>query len=174
MEKTHFSKHLIKKVLLAGLVAGTIDIIAAFIDAWFSFHATPQKVLNGIAGGAIGEENATGSFLMVVFGLLIHFVIVYSYTFFFYFIYPGSKRIIGNNIVLGILYGLFIWATMRFIVLPALSQVQFAPFRIIKAFKPMLILIGAIGIPLSLMMNKLIQPSQERRKDFIEIENPML
>jgi len=174
MAKIHFSKLLIKKILLAGLIAGTIDIIAAFIDAWFSFHATPQKVLNGIAGGAIGEENAAGSFLMMIFGLLIHFFIVYSYTFFFYFIYPGLKKIIRSNIVLGILYGLFIWATMRFIILPTLSQVQFAPFKITKAFKPMLILIGAIGIPLSLMMSRIIKLPKASGNNFIEIENPMI
>jgi magnesium-transporting ATPase (P-type) len=130
-------------------------------------------VLNGIAGGAIGSENANGSFLMIVFGLLIHFFIVYSYTFFLYMGYPILRKVIGNTILIGILYGLFIWATMRFIVLPTLSQVQFAPFKITKAFKPMLILIGAIGIPLSLMMNRITRPPQERRKDFIEIENPM-
>jgi magnesium-transporting ATPase (P-type) len=173
MRKNIFSPPIIKKVLFAGLVVGILDIIAAFIDAWFSFHSKPDEVLNGIAGGAIGKENADGSFFMIVFGLLIHFFIVYSYTFFFYMLYPVIKKAIRSNIVTGILYGLFIWATMRFIILPNLSQVQFAPFKITKAFKPMLILIGAIGIPLSLMMNRITQPPQEKRKDFIEIENPM-
>jgi len=173
MRENFFSPPLIKKVLVAGLIVGTLDIIAAFIDASLSFHSTPGKVLNGIAGGAIGSENADGSFLMIVFGLLIHFFIVYSYTFSFYFIYPSIKKVIGNNIGIGILYGLFIWATMRFIVLPTLSQVQFAPFKITKAFKPMLILIGAIGIPLSVMMSSIFKLPEKIKNNFVKAENSL-
>jgi hypothetical protein len=174
MVKGRFSKPLIQKIVIAGLVAGTLDIIAAFIDAWLSFNVTPGKVLNGIAAGAIGKENADGSFFMMAFGLLIHFFIVYSYTFFLYLIYPFLKSVFKFNIIIGILYGLFIWVTMRFIVLPVLSQVEFAPFRIVKAFKPMLILIGAIGIPLSLMISIIAKPNQPERNNFIDIENPMI
>jgi hypothetical protein len=174
MGKGRFSKPLIQKIVIAGLIAGTLDIIAAFIDAWLSFNATPGKVLNGIAAGAIGKENANGSFIMMILGLLIHYFIVYSYTIFLYFIYPFLKSAIKNKIVIGIVYGLFIWVTMRFIVLPVLSQVEFAPFRIVKAFKPMLILIGAIGIPLSLMMSKILKSPNSDKNNFIDIENPMI
>ena len=166
-------KTLIKKVVIAGLIVSVLDIVAAFTDAWLSFNVTPGIVLNGIAAGAIGNENANGSFLTMAFGLLIHFFIVYSYTFFLYLIYPFLKSVFKHNIIIGVLYGLFIWVTMRFIVLPVLSQVEFAPFRIVKAFKPMLILIGAIGIPLSLMMNRIIKLPEPSKKYFIEIENPM-
>jgi magnesium-transporting ATPase (P-type) len=174
MEKGWFSKLLFKKILIAGLVVGILDIIAAFIDAWLSYNVSPGKVLNGIAAGAIGNENANSSFRMIIFGLLIHFFIVYSYTFLFCFIYPALKASLKNNIVIGVLYGLFIWASMRFIVLPVLSQVEFAPFKIVKAFKPILILIGTIGIPLSLMMSRIAKLHQTNRNNFIEIENPMI
>jgi hypothetical protein len=63
---------------------------------------------------------------------------------------------------------------MRFIVLPVLSQVEFAPFRIVKALKPMLILIGAIGIPLSLMINRITKPHQPYRNNFVDTENPVI
>jgi uncharacterized membrane protein YagU involved in acid resistance len=163
----------VKKIVIAGLIAGTLDITAAFIDSWISFKINPGKVLHGIAAGAIGKDNATDSFFIMALGLLVHFFIVYSYTFFLYLIYPFLKSVFNHNIIVGVLYGLFIWLTMRFIVLPVLSQVEFAPFRIVKAFKPMLILIGAIGIPLSVMMSRIINIPEASRNNFIEIENPM-
>ena len=156
MRENLFSPQFIKKVSIAGFVVGSLDIIAAFIDAWFSSRLTPGEILNLIAGAAIGYENAKGGFLMLLLGLLIHFFIAYSFTFLFYLIYPGLKSFFKNNIVIGILYGLFIWAFMRFIILPVFSQIHFHSFKITAAIKPMLILIGAIGIPLSFMMNRML------------------
>lgn len=141
-----------RKLLTVGVIAGTLDICAAFIDAWFSFHSTPGKVLNGIAAAAIGKEKATGDIQFILLGLLIHYFIAFSFTLFFWFVYPLLKRYVKNNLIIGILYGIFIWAAMRFLVLPLLSQIKFPPFNLAKAIKPMLILIGAMGIPLSFML----------------------
>ncbi len=141
-----------KKLMMAGLIVGTLDILAAFADAWFSFHSTPEKVLNGIAAATIGKEIATGSIQFILLGILIHYFIAFSFTFFFWIVYPLLKKYAKNNLLIGILYGIFIWAAMRFLILPLLSQIKFPPFKLIKAIKPMLILIGAIGIPLSFII----------------------
>ncbi len=160
MRENLFSREIIKKVSVAGFIVGSLDIIAAFIDAWFSFRLTPGEILNSIAGAAIGHENAKGGFQMLLLGLLIHFFIAYSFTFLFYLCYPGLRSFFKNNIVIGVLYGLFIWAFMRFIILPAFSQIHFHTFKITEAIKPMLILTGAIGIPLSFMMNRILNKKE--------------
>jgi hypothetical protein len=155
MRENPFSSQYIKKIWIAGLIVGSLDILAAFVDAWISFKLTPGRILTLIAGGAIGYGNAKGGFPLILLGLLIHFFIAYCYTFFFYFICSYLRSLFKNSLVIGILYGLFIWATMRFVILPVFSQVRFEPFDILKAIKPMLILIGAIGIPLSFMMKRI-------------------
>jgi uncharacterized membrane protein YagU involved in acid resistance len=147
---------ILKYVLAAGIFVGGLDIIAAFVDAWFSFHSTPTRVLAGIATAVTGNSSFTGEVGMIMLGLVIHFFIAVIYTFFFYFIYSFIKRFLKAGIIIGIAYGLFIWASMRFIVLPLLSHAQFKPFNIAKAFKPMLILIAAIGLPLAWMIPKII------------------
>ena len=141
----------LKKLLLAGLLVGTLDITAACVDSWLSHHIAPARVLNGIAGGVIGKENANGETADIVLGLLVHYFIAYSFTFLFWFVYPPLKKLLRYNLLIGFLYGIFIWAAMRFLVLPNLSKLNLPPFDIRKAIKPALILAGAIGIPLSLL-----------------------
>ncbi|HTQ27275.1 MAG TPA: hypothetical protein VMI35_04070 [Puia sp.] len=144
----------LKKIAIAGLIVGSLDITAAFVDAWFTSHVSPGKVLTGIAAATLGSENAGTGIYPIALGLLIHFFIAYSYTFFFYLVYPSLKNLFNNTWLIGIVYGVFIWASMRFLVLPTLSKIQFSPFVWSKAIKPMLILVFAIGIPLSLMAKK--------------------
>ncbi len=144
-----------KKVLLAGIIVGSLDITSACTDAWLTSHSTPAKILTGIAAAATGSSTTFSATGMILLGLLIHFFIAMSFTFFFYFIYPALKRILKNNILIGVLYGIFIWTSMRFIVLPVLSQIQFKAFNIMNAAKATLIIICAIGLPLSFIMRKI-------------------
>ena len=151
----------LKKILLAGLIAGSLDITAACLDAWLTFGTPPAAVLRGIAGGAIGKEQVTDEFQYLLLGLAIHFFIAYSYTFLFWFVYPGLKRLLKYDLFTGLVYGFFTWVSMRFIVLPVLSQVKFPPFNPVRALKAALILVAAIGIPLSLMFHKFTNESSK-------------
>jgi len=143
-----------KKLLFAWLLAGSLDILAAFADVWFTYHADPDKVLIAITRGAFGKEFDAGHFPMMLLGLGIHFVIAGSYTLFFYFVYRFLKNTFHYELLIGFLYGIFTWGTMRFLVLPLLSQVQLDPFQWTAAIKPALILVGTIGIPLSFFMKR--------------------
>src|SRR5579862_2999969 len=146
----------LKKVLFAGLLAGSLDILAAFIDAGVTSHVGPGQVLKFIAQSAFGPGLEIPAYAKMLIGLAIHFFIAMSYSFFFFLIYPLLKQAIRSNIVIGILYGFFVWATMRFLVLPNLSKIQFGPFTWREAVKPALILMAAIGIPLTYLMNKYV------------------
>jgi hypothetical protein len=156
----------VKALLLAGLIVGSIDILIAFIDAWFTYHSTPGRVLKYIASGALGKTVFSGGVSIVLLGVLFHFIIAFSFTFLFYFIYPRLMQLLKNKIVIGILYGIFVWAVMIFAVLP-LSLIHQEPFNFLKSLKPILILTVAIGIPLSFMMENIIIDS-ERKKIIIE------
>ena len=45
----------IKKILAAGLIVGSLDILSAIIDTWVSYKWTPDKVLKYIAGAAFDK-----------------------------------------------------------------------------------------------------------------------
>lgn len=149
--------HLIPKALRVGLLVGLLDISAACIDAYITYGSSPAKVLTGITGAALGDSSQLPYWLSVMAGMGIHLLIAMSFTFLFFICYPYLKKLIPNSLLLGILYGIFIWTSMRFVILPTLSHIKFTAFDIRKAVKPALILICAIGIPLSLGAKKIFK-----------------
>ncbi len=141
-------KNLMANVLKAGLIVGTLDILAALIQFYIKTNKNPISVLNFIASGVFGNDAFTGGTKMVAFGLFFHYVIAFSFTLLFFKLYPKLSVLIRNTFLLGSVYGLFIWLTMQFVVLP-LSQAPAMKMNIQGAITAILILIAYIGIPLS-------------------------
>jgi hypothetical protein len=141
---------LIQTVLLTGLLVGVLDILAAFTSSYISFGIGPQRVLQFIAAGAFGMLAAiSGGWKMAGYGLLFHFLIAFSWTILFFLVYPQIKMILRNVIITGILYGLFIWFVMNLAVLP-ITKLPQGHYKIKSTIVGMVILIAAIGIPVSL------------------------
>ena len=138
-------------VLMAGLLVGTLDISSAFIDYYLSTGKNPLNVLPYIASGAVGQQALAGGKPMMVLGLVFHYIIAYSFTGFFFLLYPLRGYMPANRVLTGILYGLFIWLVMNLLVVQ-LSLAPHAPIAAMKAgkvIKSLLILICMIGLPLS-------------------------
>lgn len=138
-----------KKIIVAGLIAGTLDITGACLDAWCSSGAMPGSILVYITKGAFGQQTSIVPPLAWVTGLLVHYCIAMCYTWLLFLLYPAVPRWLGHPLLLGILYGAFIWTFMRFVVLPSLSHVKLAPLQPVKAVRGAAILMIAIGIPVS-------------------------
>src|SRR5215213_5083749 len=108
-----------KAVLLTTLVAGTLDIIAAHIHITIVTGQFPAKMFYVIAGHAIGIKTAfEGGPPVFALGLFIHYFISFSFTLFFFLVYPAVSKVLKNKYLVGLLYTLFAWLTMKFIVLP--------------------------------------------------------
>jgi hypothetical protein len=138
-----------KTILLAGLLAGTLDITSAFIYVSI-LGREPIRVLYYIASAIMGKDAMTGSTLIAIFGLALHYFIAFSFTFFFFLIYPKLKIMAKNKYITAIVYGLFVWAVMNLLVVP-LSNVKTGPFNLKNAGINAGILIIAIGLPVSLI-----------------------
>ena len=147
--------HPLKKVLLSGLLVGTLDILAAFVDVYVN-NGKPLAVLNYIATGAFGKTEFAASNGGAVMGLLFHYIIAFAFTLFFFWLYGQTKLLSKNWILTGIVYGLFIWVVMNLVVVQ-LSNTAHKPISQMdpkKALKAALILICMIGLPLSFIANK--------------------
>src|SRR5262249_38898738 len=70
-------------ILLSGLIAGAMDITAAFVTAG-TRGATPGRVLQYIASGLLGPSSFQGGVTTMTLGLLLHFLIAFSATTVFY------------------------------------------------------------------------------------------
>lgn len=143
----------LKLILLAGLLAGTLDISSAFVDYYIATGKNPLIVLNFIASGLLGKDAFGDSILFPLLGLLLHYIIAMSFTFFFFSIYYKLSLQKINPIVTAILYGIFIWLVMNLVVVP-LSSAHTSAFTAFKVIKSMLILIVMLGLPLSFIAKK--------------------
>lgn len=143
----------LKLILVMGLLVGSLDIGAAFIEYYIDTGKGPEDVLRFIASGAFGKMAFTDNNLMILWGLLFHFLITYSFTIFFYWLSQKIKFMSSQMILTSILYGIFIWLAMTLIVLP-LSHIPKNVLRFKKEVVALLILIAMIGLPLSLLIKK--------------------
>jgi hypothetical protein len=149
------SPSLFKIILLSGLLVGTLDILSAFVDVYVSTGRTPLLVLNYIASAVFGPEARTGGADMQLFGLLCHYLIAFIFTVIFFVAYRPLQFYKLLPVLLGILYGLFIWVVMNRLVVPMsrIGRPAVTPplWRMAKAA---LILITMIGLPLALIARK--------------------
>lgn len=141
-------KNKLKLILLAGLSVGTLDILSACTDYYIATGKGPEGVLRFVASGVFGQQAFTGSGIMPVWGLLFHYIIAFSFTIFFFWLYPKIKFMSTYPVLTAIIYGIFMWVVTTRIVMP-LSNTPPGTFHFWKAVKAILILVVMIGIPLS-------------------------
>jgi hypothetical protein len=143
-------KPFVKTVLLTGLFVGVTDIIAAHVSVWIQSGNFPTRVLQYIAGGALGlETSMKGGVGIALLGLLFHFFIATSWTMLFFVLFPKLRFLHVNKYIVGLLYGIFVGASMTFLILP-LSALPGSPFVFSKAIVGWIILGTVLGIPIAI------------------------
>lgn len=134
-------------MIWAWLLVGTLDILAASTQTLINGR-DPLVMFRFIASGVFGSEAMAGGVGYSLVGLFFHYCIALGWTVLFFLIYPKIDVLAKNRIVTGFLYGIFVQLCMSFIVLP-LANTPPIPFNPIGMIKAALILVFAIGIPLS-------------------------
>ena len=144
------SKLFTAKVLLAGIIVGTLDITAAMLQFFIKTGKDPLIVLKFVASGVFGTAALKGGADMIAWGFLFHYVIAMSFTVFFFWLCSKFPSILNHRLITGIGYGIFAWSFMRFVVLP-LSLTNKQPFDLTAAIIAAGIIVVCIGIPLAFM-----------------------
>lgn len=140
-------------ILSATLVAGALDILAAFLVYTVILEKTsPARILMSIASGIFGKAAYSGGTPMVITGLLLHFLIAFIFSVFYYLIYPGLSFLHRRKLLSGILYGIFIWLVMNLGVLPIVFKGMPLPDPA-AALLGIGIVIAAVGIPIAYIMS---------------------
>ena len=82
----------LKAVLLTGLFVGTTDLTSAYVSQWIKTGKYAEKMLNYIAGGALGlETSIPGGNGAALLGLFFHYFISLSFTLLFFLLLPRVK-----------------------------------------------------------------------------------
>ena len=140
----------IRTILIACLVAGTLDITYAIIMWGPVFgKVTASRLLQGIASTLAGKDALTGGTPMALLGLFMHYCISLAWAAFYFIIFPYIPLLSRNKWISGVLYGTFVWAMMTLVIVPLVSgrpwKYDLIPF--LKLIAPMILLFGpAIAI----------------------------
>ena len=140
---------LFKVILLTGILAGTLDAVAAIVV----YQVNPKAMFQFIASGALGNESFAMGWSSATLGILFHFFIALCWTSAFFLLYPKMKILSKNKYVTAVFYGIIIWMGMNLVVLP-LSRIDPGEFDISQAAVGATILIFAIGLPLSVIAQR--------------------
>ena len=132
-------------VLITWLIAGTLDLGAAFTLFISQTKKNPTLLLRSITSAALGPKAFSGGSVMVLLGLSFHYLIAFCWTAFYFAVLPGLLPC-GAVLTQAIAYGLFVWVIMNLVILP-LSKAEPRPFVPLMAIINILILILAIGLP---------------------------
>src|SRR5262245_17788568 len=107
---------MLRPILIATLIAGTLDIISAFVFAGMA-GLMPMGVLRYVASGPFGE-GATATPGWAVVGLAIHFGIMACMVTTYMLIAPRIPALIRHPVPAGLAYGVLLWLIMYWVVKP--------------------------------------------------------
>ena len=137
-----------RAILWGGLIAGALDITAAFVNSGLRGRS-PIWVLQGISSGLLGADSYKGGFRTAALGAVLHFFIAFVACTVYYSASRKLEFLVHRAIVCGLLYGVAVYLVMYGIVLPmTFHRSFFHPFTavVIALITHML----CVGLPISL------------------------
>jgi hypothetical protein len=138
-----------KTVLLTGLFVGTTDIVSAFVTIYIKFGKFPGKMFNYIAAGALGLPAAiNGGTATAFLGLFFHYFIAFSFTLFFFLVFPKLKFLAFNKYLVGMLYAVFVNQMMDQVIL-RLTPLPAGPFNLAESLIGWVTFGIVFGIPVT-------------------------
>lgn len=148
---------ILRAILLGGVVAGTLDLLDAFIFSYLRSGAAPVRILHAIASGLIGREAAIGGgAATAALGFAIHFCIATTMAAFYVALSRWWPVFTRRAVVFGMLYGVGAYFFMNYVVLP-LSAIRGGGGAPWPAFiNGVLIHVFGVGLPIALVTRRVL------------------
>jgi hypothetical protein len=142
--------------LVAGLLAGVLDLTAAIVVT-VVLGGSVQRMLQGIASGALGPAAFNGGLKTAALGVAFHFLIAFTAAAVFYLASRRIAFLTARPVVAGILYGVAVYLVMYLVVqrLAGLHP-RFTPVTVTRAVA---IHIVCVGLPIALMVRRFTAPA---------------
>lgn len=139
-------------IMLAGILAGTLDIVFAMIYYGPLSGGRVIVVLQSIASGLLGPTAYKGGWPTALLGLAIHFVIAVNMAGVYVALWSSSPIRNLPAWVNGALYGVGLYAIMTYVIVPN----SFAGFTSPSAVNVMSLTahVVLVGIPIALVVSR--------------------
>ena len=149
---------MLKPIVIATLIAGTLDIISAFVFAGMA-GMTPVSVLKFVASGPFGNAPTETAGWAIV-GLLVHFAIMACMVTAYMLIAPRFPVLMRHPIPAGIAYGLLLWIIMYWIVRPLRWPAMPLPHTLYGIANALFSHCILVGIPIALVASRFFGPRE--------------
>lgn len=137
-------------LLVGGGIAGALDILFAIAFAGYNVGVSPERVLQVVASGALGEAAFSGGTPVAALGLLLHFLLSFAWAGLFLLAAVRAPGLMHRPLVSGIAFGIVVFLMMRCVVLP-LSALPFSMgFEPFAAGMDLLSHMFLFGVPIAL------------------------
>ena len=146
--------NLLTSIFITGLIAGTLDILAAI---FLLASGNAAGVLKYIASGAFGQSALAAGSEMIAWGLVFHYIIAFGWTAAFFLLYPKLPILRRNKWLNAAAYGAFVWALMNLVVLPLSHTPAPRAFTASSVLINAAILIVCVGLPVALLADRFYQ-----------------
>jgi hypothetical protein len=108
---------MLRPILIATLVAGTLDILSAFVFAGMAGMG-PAAVLTYVASGPFGDGVRSGGPHWAAVGLAVHFAIMACMAAAYVLAARRIPALIRHPVAAGLAYGFLLWLIMYWVVKP--------------------------------------------------------
>lgn len=140
---------ILRAIVAAGLAAGLLDLAAALIQAWTG-GLTTTRLFQAIASGWFGRASYSMGMTSAALGLVSHFMVAFGAATVFVLAARRMPFLISVAWLSGPVYGMIVWATMRFVVLPLSAYPHIQPIDPSRMAIAVLIHITCVGLPIAL------------------------
>ena len=144
---------MIRAIAFGGLVAGTLDILDAFVFSYARGGVSPLRVLQAIASGWLGRSSYEGGLPTAALGLGLHFFIATAAAAVFVTASRFLPVLLRRPVQLGLAYGVAVYVVMNHVVLP-LSAFRTGPFAWPGFINGVLIHALGVGLPIALIARR--------------------
>jgi hypothetical protein len=139
-------------ILLAGIVAGALDLSDAFL--WFGFQGvSPIRICQHIASGLLGRASFAGGNATALLGAALHFAMTCIMATIYYAASVRLPPLNRHAAAFGVLYGLAIFVVMNQVVVP-LSAATAGTFTWPGLANGLLIHMLGVGLPIALIVRR--------------------
>jgi uncharacterized membrane protein YagU involved in acid resistance len=155
--KALVSRGTLKSALLAGLVAGAMDITAAIVSNGL-FGVPPMRLLQAVASGLEGKAAFEGGAGAAALGLFLHFAIMLVFASAYALAFEKVRLMRNHTLWCGVLYGIAIYGWMNIVVLPLSAFPIHPTYNAIWLTMGISIHILCVGIPIALITKRYSGP----------------
>lgn len=145
-----------KTILLAGVIAGVLDITAAAVTTILR-DRPPMRMLQSIASGLLGSNSYNGGVKTAALGLLLHFIIATGWAAVFYAVSRKVGFLVRQPIISGLLYGIFVFCVMNLVVLPLSAFPHQVTFPLSNTIIGVTVIMFCVGLPIALIVRRFAQ-----------------